>query len=177
MLMGHVLAWCEFASLSISLSHETQAFLLYLSRRLRLQSSPPLDEIDLSSTAPWAIDDDISLYLSPSLKLLWSIDGDVASSLSLSPKPLWWSTMFSPRLSRYPRRLVEKHAHASVLVSLSPRRLCDESLGVSRCRSPRGWSSSISLSRRLAVSISSRMKNHFTPLSGPELSSTKSKAR
>ncbi|WZZ79329.1 hypothetical protein YC2023_099901 [Brassica napus] len=47
---------------------------------------------------------------------------------------------------------------------LDDRRLHDESLGVS-------WNKP-SLSRWLTET-----KNHFTPLSGPELSSTKSKAR
>ena len=194
--MGHVLAWCESASLSLSLSRKTSV------SSVSLSTTPP-SIFSTSRRNRYLLDGSVSnrrWCLLVSLALLeasvinrrWCrlvsvalpeasvmIDDVLSSSISLSSTP--------------PRRLVEKHVHASVLVSLSPRRPCDESLGVSRCRSPRGWSSSISFSRRLAVSISSRMKNHpedeappslslgvsrcRSPLSGSELSSTSTKER
>uniref|UniRef100_A0A0D3CJE9 Myb-like domain-containing protein n=1 Tax=Brassica oleracea var. oleracea TaxID=109376 RepID=A0A0D3CJE9_BRAOL len=67
-----------------------------------------------------------------------------SSSLSLSSTKL---RMISPRLSISILDEIEDDLSSSLCIS--PRRLRDESLGVSRCRSPRGSWNKPSLSRRL----------------------------
>ena len=84
-------------------------------------------------------------------------------SLALLDASSTKSRMISPRLSISILDEIEDDIFSSLC--LSPRRLRDESLGVSRCRSPRGSWNKPSLSL------------DGSPLSGPELSSTKSKAR
>ncbi|KAF3591233.1 hypothetical protein DY000_02024163 [Brassica cretica] len=80
--------------------------------------------------------------------------------------------MISHRFSCSPRRLLDEIADdISSSLSLCTRRLRDESLGVSGVDLLEDENPP-SLSRRLTA-----MKYHFTPLSGPKLSSTKSKER